>query len=144
MRREAVIRIEGDPVPKLRHRQARAKDGRRVTYTPARTRLWEREVALQGRVAVAGLGCPWRGAVAVRMEFTLRMPRSWSGRRRAEAAGRPHVTRPDLANLVKAVEDALNGVVWADDSQISTLEAHKRHGDEAGVVIRVTGEGDTA
>lgn len=39
----------------------------------------------------------------------------------------PHVTRPDLDNIVKAVKDALNGICWADDSQVSNLSASKVH-----------------
>jgi Holliday junction resolvase RusA-like endonuclease len=31
--------------------------------------------------------------------------------------------QPDLSNLVKAIEDAGNGLLWADDKQIRHLEA---------------------
>lgn len=31
----------------------------------------------------------------------------------------PHPIRPDADNLLKFVNDALNGVVWRDDSQIA-------------------------
>lgn len=40
-------------------------------------------------------------------------PRSWAG------------VRPDLDNLVKAVLDALNGVLWLDDAQVVLLSAAK-------------------
>jgi Holliday junction resolvase RusA-like endonuclease len=33
--------------------------------------------------------------------------------------------KPDLTNLAKAVEDALNGIVWADDSLIAQLTLYK-------------------
>lgn len=37
----------------------------------------------------------------------------------------PFVKRPDLDNLVKPVQDALNGILWEDDSQIINLVTHK-------------------
>lgn len=38
---------------------------------------------------------------------------------------RPHRTKPDLDNLVKFINDALNGVLWEDDAQISITVSHK-------------------
>ena len=48
------------------------------------------------------------------------VPQSWSRRKRADAIAdkiRP-TTRPDVSNVIKGIEDALNGVWYADDSQI--------------------------
>lgn len=36
-----------------------------------------------------------------------------------------HLKRPDLDNMVKLLADALNGIIWADDSQIFNLHACK-------------------
>ena len=48
------------------------------------------------------------------------VPQSWSRRKRADAIAdkiRPK-TRPDVSNVIKGIEDALNGVWYKDDSQI--------------------------
>jgi Holliday junction resolvase RusA-like endonuclease len=37
----------------------------------------------------------------------------------------PHVKRPDLDNLIKFVKDCLNGLAWADDSQVWKVTARK-------------------
>jgi Holliday junction resolvase RusA-like endonuclease len=34
------------------------------------------------------------------------------------AEGMPHITKPDIDNLIKGLFDSLNGVAWADDAQI--------------------------
>jgi Holliday junction resolvase RusA-like endonuclease len=39
-----------------------------------------------------------------------------------------HVSRPDLDNLIKAVKDALTGVIWQDDRQVFKIHAEKTYG----------------
>jgi len=46
-------------------------------------------------------------------------------------------TKPDVLKLSRAVEDALTGIVWRDDSQITDEVLFKRYGQPERVVIRV-------
>lgn len=45
----------------------------------------------------------------------------------------PHVKRPDLDNVLKAIMDALKGIAWTDDTQVQWINARKwvAGGDEA-------------
>ena len=45
--------------------------------------------------------------------------------------------KPDLDNVVKAVLDALNGVVYRDDAQVVNLVATKRYATEPRVEVYV-------
>ena len=38
------------------------------------------------------------------------------------------ITKPDATNMAKLAEDAVNGIVFADDSQVVDLVVHKRFG----------------
>lgn len=53
--------------------------------------------------------------------FELPMPKSWSERKRNAMRGRPHQQKPDLSNLLKAIEDAL----MQNDERIHTVRAKK-------------------
>lgn len=48
--------------------------------------------------------------------------------------------KPDLDNLVKMVMDALNGVVWLDDSQVWQIVASKGYSDKPKTTIRLFGK----
>ena len=56
-----------------------------------------------------------------------------------KASAPPHpTTKPDATKLVRAVEDALTGVIWRDDSQVVRQWASKVYDDCEGVSVIVT------
>lgn len=115
-----TIRVFGKPVPKARPRVTRSGH----TYTPARTRAWEAQVADAWRLQA---GEKFAGPVRVQIRFYEAPPKSWSKTKRTAALdGELYPTgRPDLDNLTKAVLDGLNGEAWSDDSQVVQLWAAK-------------------
>jgi Holliday junction resolvase RusA-like endonuclease len=45
--------------------------------------------------------------------------------RKAQWGWLPHVKRPDVDKLARALLDPLTGIVWVDDSQVSFLTVNK-------------------
>lgn len=98
-----------------------------VTYTPTATRNYEGQLALMARKAL-GKRPKLKGELTVTMGFNYAAPKSWTKKQMAElaAAGAlPKTTKPDVDNLVKAVLDALNGVVYEDDAAVVRVYATK-------------------
>ena len=86
---------------------------------------------------------PYENALCVDLTFYLGIPTSWSKQKRIQAS--QGVIRPtskrlgDLDNIVKAILDANNGLLWVDDCIITDLSARKRYtADLARVVLKVT------
>lgn len=129
--------IPGDPVPKARPRFRRFNGGVR-SYTPSETVKYE---LLTGWYAkqLMGRAEPLKTPVKLFIEFGLRVPRSWSQKRRDAAIAGLYVptVKPDLTNLIKSIEDGMNGIVYHDDSQIVRLEVSKRYASTPGARVRV-------
>lgn len=105
------------PVGKARPRFRRF--GNKVlTYTPETTRRFEEELKVAARNAGLHLPDPEAGPVEIRM--TVRA--YFGGRRRSVI---PRTKRPDLDNIVKIVMDAMNGVLYDDDSAVTAIRAEK-------------------
>jgi len=62
--------------------------------------------------------------------FYLPMPKSWSEKKKKQYLGKPHKSRPDLDNLIKAVMDSLR----KEDGDIYRICAEKRY-DYAGYIL---------
>jgi hypothetical protein len=65
--------------------------------------------------------------------FVLPMPASWNARKRDAHRGQPHLTVPDVSNLLKALEDA---ALPAGDSHLWDGRGTKIWGDAGRIVIR--------
>lgn len=113
-------------VPGLPQGKGRARFGNGRTYTPAKTVAYEGLIALAGQQAMeqrAVLECP----VQITVTALFPIPKSWPKKRRAEAASGMafHTSKPDGDNILKAVGDGLNGIIWKDDSQIAMARIMK-------------------
>jgi len=68
--------------------------------------------AFADKCKLLGIDLPESGATII---FYLPMPKSWSKKKKAQMIGTPHRSRPDISNLIKALEDALyldDSIIW--------------------------------
>lgn len=111
-------------------------------YTPARTKAFEGKVKAIALVQMAATGqAPTPDGVHVEIAFEKAMPVSWSKKKRLAMLGEPVITGSDLDNQVKAVLDALNGVCFEDDKQVSDLTVSRRWGDTNNFRISISQAG---
>lgn len=47
------------------------------------------------------------------------------------------IKKPDADNIAKIILDAMNGLVFKDDNQISKISVEKRYGQEEKVIVKV-------
>lgn len=138
-----TILLPGQPQGKgrPRFRQITTKAGASFVsaYTPTNTRSYE---SLLRDAAQQAMGdkplCD--GPLKVKVAAFFSVPQSWSRKKREQALRgilRP-TGRPDWDNLVKML-DALNGIVWRDDSQIVQGFVSKSYADKPGLLIEVQG-----
>jgi crossover junction endodeoxyribonuclease RusA len=109
-----VFLVEGEPVPKQSYRAVKGGG-----YTSPRVKDWQGTVAWRAREAMNGRE-PLTGPVSMRVVFVL-------GNKR----------RVDLDNLNKGVSDALNGIVFVDDTQVVSLHLVKHVKPNPGVLVQV-------
>lgn len=130
--------VPGDPVGKGRPR-ATTIGGHARMYTPAKTAAYEQLVAVYASAAMKKAPL-LEHPVRLRLGIYCKVPGTWSKKRRDDAlAGieRP-AKKPDLDNIVKALADGMNGIVWIDDSQIVELVCSKHYALEPHVNVSVT------
>lgn len=128
----------GESVAKGRPR-ATMRGGHARVYTPARTASFEGKVKAVALVTMTACGhAPTPDAVHVEIAFERAMPVSWPKRKQLELRGAPIVGAPDIDNQVKSILDAMNGIVFEDDKQVSDLTVSRRWGETSNFRISVS------
>jgi Holliday junction resolvase RusA-like endonuclease len=134
---QIMFTIYGEPVPKGRPRfSTRGKFP--VAYTPEKTKNYESEVGMMAKAAM-GSSNPLEGALEAFIYVSFPVPASYS-KKRTEAClidSEKHTKKPDLDNICKILFDGMNGIVFKDDSQITSIHATKVYGKVAKVELIV-------
>jgi len=132
-----TFKVDGTPVPKGRARYAR-RGNFISTYTPEKTRTYE---ALIKDAAIEAMGAsePLETPVSLYLYIRVPIPKSCT-KKRLEAidnGSEKPTKKPDASNILKSVEDGMNGVVYHDDSQIINIHVTKVYSSLPGVDICV-------
>lgn len=95
-------------------------------FKDARLVAWQKEVSKHAKTAMCGQ-IPYTHPVRLDMTFYLK---------------RRGGTPPDLSNLNKSAEDALQGQVFVNDTKVCDIVSKRVIGDIDGATIRVYSTGD--
>jgi Holliday junction resolvase RusA-like endonuclease len=123
------IRFKLNPIPK-----GRPRIGNGRAFTPAKTRQFENEVKILAKywMRINQKKDPLRGPLEVLIHFHLKKPKTVTREL-------PSV-KPDLDNLMKAVFDGCNEILWVDDSQICMVSCVKTYTPGEGFIDMVVKE----
>jgi len=127
--------VSGDPVPQPRPRVS-TRGGFARAYVPAKHAVHGYRAAIADAARAAGAGVHGE-PVEVVIDLVFARPKSHL-RKGGLAKDAPRYPRPDIDNATKAVLDALNGVAWQDDSQVTRLVVEKTYGPEARTTVRIS------
>jgi Holliday junction resolvase RusA-like endonuclease len=116
----------------------------RIVDDSVRSRPWKALVSDAALKETGGRGPLFRGPLTLEVWFVMPRPKGHFGageKLRPSAPEYPAV-KPDATKLLRAVEDALNGIVWKDDSQVVVQHVYKLYGEPARCEIIVIPRGE--
>lgn len=139
-----TFRVDGVPAPGGSKRAFPHRTTGRMMVVDAggkKTKEWREKVAAAGTAAmnIEQLGIIESDIVAT---FRFAMPRPKShfntqGEIKERFKDAQHIVRPDTTKLVRSTEDALTGIIWKDDAQITHQTASKFYADNDSKVCAI-------
>jgi len=124
--------------PKGKGRPEFRRQGRGVvTYTPASTVVYEKEVMFAASIAMRGRE-PIDGPVCVSIVAYFEPAKSVSkATRAAMLSGEIRPSRIDIDNICKCILDGAQNIVFGNDKEVVSLAAVKLYGAKPRVEVRV-------
>lgn len=139
-----IFTVPGNPHGKERARTV-MQSGRVHSYTPEKTALYERLVGECYNFTHPGAK-RLTGPVELKITAYMPVPKSWSVKLKQQALAEiilPTV-KPDGSNILKSVEDGLNGIAYEDDKQITQATVCKKYGAVPRVEVEIYGREEEA
>ena len=118
-----------NPVPAARPRVSRWS-----TYYPKKYTQFKKDMeALTGELDTT----PCKNLVCVSLEFMIKIPKSWSKKKRLAGENTYCNNNSDIDNYIKAILDSLNGVYFIDDRQVVEVFAIKKYSNEPRILFKM-------
>ena len=131
------VEFEVPSAPRGKARPVVTRGGRH-TYTPD-PGDWVRDVRLIASDAVNSSGWSFTAnPVSLKVRITRQIPKHTSKKKYGRMDGSSVAAIPDLVNIVAAICDAIEGVVYENDRQVARIDASRIWGKEHSTTIRVS------
>ena len=125
-----IIEIPGNPIPLQRARATR-KGFYDPQYQVKKNYAWEAQKFLPKDFI------PINKPIRLEAVYYMKMPKSWSNKKKERFNTQPHTNHTDLSNMIKLTEDALNKILWEDDQFITNIIAAKEWAYEGKTLLQI-------
>ena len=127
------LTIPGEPIGKARPRMTRTG----IVYTPKKTINYEVLIRELFIVKYPDFQ-PLEGPVRMSLSAWMKIPKTSKRKVKAMENGEIRPTKkPDMSNILKSVEDALNNLAYHDDKQIVEVEVEKRFSNRPRIELAI-------
>jgi Holliday junction resolvase RusA-like endonuclease len=129
--------VPGEPRGKGRPKFARRGNFVK-TYTDAKTASYEDQIRFYALRAMGDTKAI-QGAVRVFISIRMSVPKSYSVKRREAclSGSEKPLKKPDWDNVAKSICDAMNGIIYVDDTQIIEAHVTKQYAAQSQVVVLI-------
>ena len=135
-----AFEIPGQPIGQGRPKFSTI-NGHARAYDPEKSRNYKAYIRMLATQAMKDSGFTIiEGPCSIEIFAFFEVPKSKSKKFREAALNgleRP-TKKPDLSNIIKGIEDALNGLVYKDDSSIVSLKIQKYYSEFPRVEIEIS------
>lgn len=111
-----TFKVWGEPIAQPRQRFRATKFGARA-YRDKKHPVHKFKAAVERAAERSWTGRPMEGPIVLICLFVMPRPGRLTWKRRPMPRVE-HTSKPDGDNLIKAVKDAITGIIWKDDDQV--------------------------